>query len=138
MVTTGILTRATLVATLLVLVSCAQRGVPQGSPGFRAPPQSSEQPPRSLNSLQRDALQAMQNGDHDRAIQYLQRAIRIEPRDPINWHYLAQSYQAQHDFTRCREMISRSRAYSRYDSALEQANQSLAAQCACQPGERCE
>jgi predicted Zn-dependent protease len=91
-----------------------------------------------LNSLQRDALAAMQDGDHDRAIQYLQRAIRIEPRNPVNWHYLAQSYRAQYDFARCREMISRSRAYSSYDSILEQANQILAAQCVCKPGERCE
>jgi predicted Zn-dependent protease len=80
----------------------------------------------------------MHVGNHDQAIQYLQRAINVEPRNPLNWHYLAQNYWSRGDFEQCREMVNRSRAYSRLDPDLERANRALAMQCGCEQNGGCQ
>ena len=115
---------------LLLLAACMQ---PQPQPEIvteRYHDKSSTQPQRKpLNGLQLAALASMNNGQYDAAIASLQRAIKIEPRDPLNWHYLAQNYWFKKDFPRCREMIQRSRAYGQLDPDLERANLILRDQC---------
>ncbi len=83
----------------------------------------------ALNALQLKALQLMNQQQYDNAIQYLQRAIKVEPRNPLNWHYLAQNYWHKKDFSNCRAMIKRAISYSQFDEDLMRANQTLLQQC---------
>lgn len=92
-------------------------------------PQKSEQTTRILNGLQLKALQLMNQQKYDDAIQYLQRAIKVEPREAINWHYLAQNYWHLQDYRNCRAMIQRAISYSQFDEDLNRANQILLNQC---------
>jgi hypothetical protein len=59
----------------------------------------------------------------------LQRAIKIEPRNPHSWHYLAETYWRSGDNLRCLEMVERSRSYSSSADDLEHANQQLREKC---------
>lgn len=92
-------------------------------------PRKSEQTTRSLNGLQLKALQLMNQQKFEDAIQYLQRAIKVEPRDAINWHYLAQNYWHLNDYKSCRAMIQRAISYSQFDEDLNKANEILLKQC---------
>lgn len=83
---------------------------------------------RALNSLQLKALELMNLRQFQQAIEYLQRAVRVEPRDPLNWHYLAQNYWHLEDYPNCRSMIERARAYTA-DADLARANDTLYRQC---------
>jgi len=92
-------------------------------------PQKSEQATRILNGLQLKALELMNQQRFQDAIQYLQRAIKVEPREAINWHYLAQNYWHLKDYKNCRSMIQRAISYSQFDEDLNRANQILLDQC---------
>ena len=82
-----------------------------------------------LNGLQRKALQLMNEMKFEQAILYLQRAIKVEPRDPLNWHYLAQNYWHLKDFASCRSMVNRAISYSQFNDDLKKANETLLKQC---------
>ena len=82
-----------------------------------------------LNGLQLKALQLMHQQDFDTAISYLQRAIKVEPRNALNWHYLAQNYWHLKDYKNCRAMVQRAISYSRFDEDLSRANDTLMRQC---------
>lgn len=84
---------------------------------------------KALNGLQIKALQLMNQQNYDQAILYLQRAIKVEPRNPLNWHYLAQNYWHLKDYASCRSMIQRAQSYSQFDKDLSKANESLLMQC---------
>ena len=63
------------------------------------------------------------------AIEYLQRAIRIEPRNPYSWHFLGDTYRARGDYRRCLEMVERSYSYSEEGSELDAQNRRLRQIC---------
>jgi cytochrome c-type biogenesis protein CcmH/NrfG len=84
---------------------------------------------KALNGLQLKALQLMSQSEFEQSINYLQRAIKVEPRDPLNWHYLAQNYWQLKDYPNCRAMIQRSKSYSQLDPDLNRANHALLKQC---------
>ncbi len=84
---------------------------------------------RALNSLQLKALELMNRQQFQQSQLYLQRAIKIDPRDPLNWHYLAQNYWHLHQYAQCREMVQRAEAYSQFDADLQKANRILLQQC---------
>ncbi len=79
--------------------------------------------------LQRRALDALAQNNSRLAIDILQRAIKIEPRNALSWHYLAQSYQHSQNFTKCLAMVERSLSYGLVGDDLEQANLALRKQC---------
>jgi len=85
--------------------------------------------PIKLNGLQIKAIQLMNQLQFSSSIQYLQRAINVEPRDPLNWHYLAQNYWHLKDFEQCRSMVKRSVSYSQFNPDLSRANKALLKQC---------
>jgi len=87
--------------------------------------QPEAQPVAELHS---QALAALDAGQYQQAIDYLQRAIRIQPRDAWSWHYLAQTYWRQGQFERCLEMIERSSSYA-IDEVVDGANDKLKVQC---------
>ena len=92
-------------------------------------PEQDKKTGKALNGLQLKALKLMNQQDYEQAILYLQRAIKIEPRNPLNWHYLAQNYWHLKDYPNCRAMIRRATAYSQFDEDLNRANQTLLKQC---------
>ena len=63
------------------------------------------------------------------AIEALQRAIRIEPRNPYSWHYLARTYLGIGDLVRCQAMAQRSNGFSAVDDRLIEANKRLLNLC---------
>lgn len=79
--------------------------------------------------LQQQALAALHDKHYQQAIDYLQRAINIQPRNAWSWHYLAQSYRQNRQYDQCLAMIDRSLSYSSYDDILELANDQLRARC---------
>lgn len=83
----------------------------------------------AVGELQRSARDALARRDFQQAIDYLQRAIRIEPRNPFSWHYLAETYWRSGDPRRCLDMLERSFSYSSSGDRLENLNQRLRARC---------
>jgi len=83
----------------------------------------------ALNGLQLKAIQLMNQLKFEESILYLQRAIKVEPRNPLNWHYLAQNYWHLKDFSNCRSMIQRAISYSQFNKDLQKANNTLLKQC---------
>ncbi len=72
----------------------------------------------------------MNQQQFEQAILYLQRAVKVEPRNPLNWHYLAQNYWHLKDFPSCRSMVQRAISYSQFNPDLTVANETLLKQCA--------
>ncbi len=79
--------------------------------------------------LHRKAISAIHQDRYPQAVEYLQRAIKIEPRNAYSWHYLALTYWQSNQYGRCIDMINRSISYSSEQDDLERANAALLAQC---------
>jgi Tfp pilus assembly protein PilF len=112
--------------TVLWFAGCATQEAPnryqlsfaQAQPGDSA-----------VAELQRSARSALESGDYEQAVDFLQRAIRIEPRNAHSWHYLAEAYWHHGDFRRCSEMVERSASYSSPGDGLEGPNLLLREKC---------
>jgi len=78
--------------------------------------------------LQNQALAALEAAQYQQAVDYLQRAIKIQPRNAWSWHYLAQTYWRKGQPGRCLEMIERSSSYTS-DDIVTDANDKLRVQC---------
>lgn len=116
-----------LVAVLLVSCATEPRNIPYE---IGVEPRAGQA--GAVEALQTSAIEALQRQSYQQAIEYLQRAIRIEPRNPRSWHYLGQTYWRQKDYDRCMEMVERSFSYSSRDDGLDKANRDLMSRC--QPG----
>jgi len=79
--------------------------------------------------LQRLANDALDQQQYDLSISFLQRAIKIEPRNPYSWHYLAQNYWYKKSYLQCQDMVQRSYSYSTVTDDLDSANDALKNQC---------
>ena len=93
-----------------------------------APTSNPYQLPAGQSQPQQAAVTELEQQAWARAADYLQRAIRIEPRNPLSWHYLAQSYRGSGDYARCVEMAQRSFSYGGGER-LDTANRQLRASC---------
>ncbi|MCP4186257.1 MAG: tetratricopeptide repeat protein [Gammaproteobacteria bacterium] len=82
-----------------------------------------------VTELHQNAIYALAQNNTRPAIEYLQRAIKIEPRNALSWHLLAQSYLQDKNYTKCLAMIERSYSYSTAADDLDEANQVLRDQC---------
>ena len=88
-----------------------------------------QSPSGPVIQLQNQALAAINEDQYQLAIDYLQRAIKIQPRDAWSWHYLADIYWRQGQYDRCLAMIDRSSGYAGSDVRLADDNAALRAQC---------
>ncbi len=79
--------------------------------------------------LHQHAVNALAQNNAQQAIEFIQRAIKIEPRNALSWHYLAQSYLQDKNYAKCLAMVERSYSYSTIADDLDQANQALQYQC---------
>ncbi len=89
----------------------------------------SEQSVGPVAELHRRAISAIHQDRYPQAVEYLQRAIKVEPRNAYSWHYLALTYWHSNQYGRCVDMINRSISYSSGQDDLERANTALLAQC---------
>ena len=83
----------------------------------------------AVNELQQKAIQALSQRNNRLAIDYLERAIKIEPRNALNWHYLAQSYYQLENFDNCLAMLERSMSYGYPSDGFAKAGLELKKKC---------
>lgn len=115
-----------LIILFLLLTSCTS--TPQEN-RYERVAMSTKTSTGPVAELHRNAMTALAQDDSREAIDLIQRAIKIQPRNPYSWHYLALSYWQAMNYGKCLEMIERSRSYSAALDDLEIANQSLKEQC---------
>ena len=122
-------TRYFLIAwVVLVISACTVPKQPVATEKYHET-QEIETKEKSLNGYQKQAIKLMNQQQYNDSISFLQRAIKVEPRNPLNWHYLAQNYWHLKDFSNCRAMVQRAQSYIQYQPDLGTANQTLMQQC---------
>jgi len=120
------------IVLLLLFSSACQVPEPAVDNRYQRAPEStasSQAPSSPVVQLQNQALAAINENQYQLAIDTLQRAIKIQPRDPWSWHYLADIYWRKGQYDRCLAMIDRSSGYAASDATLADANAALRAQC---------
>ncbi len=113
----------------LVLILCSCTLARQQSNHYQQEPVSTQTDTGPVAELHRKAINALAVDKTGESIEYLQRAIKIEPRNALSWHYLAQSYWRDGNFKKCLAMLERSLSYRRAADDLEAANKKLKQQC---------
>ena len=112
---------------IIVIVSCTGPGITPVR--YQTASIASERTTGPIAELHRKAISAISHNLYPQAVEYLQRAIKIEPRNAFSWHYLAQTYWHSKQYGRCLEMIKRSISYSSDLDDLDRANSALITQC---------
>mgnify|MGYP001104977847 FL=1 len=112
-------------AVLLSWLALALTGVILGGCGVQhisvpAPPRERSTQPAAA-SLLHDAEQALHAGNSLKAEGYLERAIRIEPQNPLLWNALARSKFQQGQYPQTVQMSRKSNS-CRPDRATERSN----------------
>ncbi len=124
------LTRICRLATLLAIIMIASCSIPEPLPNrYESDAEVIQQEARPVAELHKQALASIDDGQYQQAVDYLQRAIKIQPRNAWSWHYLARTYWHEGQLERCVAMIERSSSYGSYDDVLGGANDRLRAQC---------
>lgn len=106
---------------------CVQ--APQSQPYSEPTRASSPARESAVELLQREASEALGMENYGLAIEALQRAIRIEPRNAYSWHYLGLIYLEMGDNARCQAMARRSNGFVADDDGLLNANKRLLQSC---------
>ncbi len=96
---------------------------------YQSDAEASQLEAQPVAELHEQALAALDAEQYQQAIDYLQRAIRIQPRDAWSWHYLAKTYWHEGQLEHCLEMIERSSSYANDDEVVADANDKLKGQC---------
>ena len=120
------------IVLLLLFSSACQVPEPPADNRYQRAPEttaSGQATSSPVVQLQNQALAAINEDQYQLAIDYLQRAIKIQPRDPWSWHYLADIYWRKGQYDRCLAMIDRSSGYAVNDAEIADANADLRAQC---------
>ncbi len=103
-----------LIAALLLLSGCSVTG-----------PQMREQSDGPARVLLAQAQLAAQAGELNRAIALVERAVRIEPRNPYLWHRLAQLQLRAGNRTKAAQFARRSEQFGDQDPQLRRANRHI-------------
>jgi Tfp pilus assembly protein PilF len=120
--------RLALLVALSIGAGCSVPEAPQENP-YQQPADSGETGSEPIRLLHNQALAAINESQYQQASDYLQRAIKIEPRNAWSWHYLADVHWRQGEMEGCLAMIQRSQSYASGDEQLDGANQLLMDQC---------
>ena len=124
--------RPALILAMLLIGACSTAPKPVDNPYEReaeADTVVASSRSAAVVQLQNQALAAINESQYALAVDYLQRAINIEPRDAWSWHYLADIEWRRGDLERCLAMVDRAESYARDDSRLLEANAALRARC---------
>ncbi len=88
-----------------------------------APPQTSEAVSgEAVTALMRQARAALDAGRPDQSAASLERAIRIEPRNPFVWSLLGKTYLAQNNYVQAENVCSKSNALARGNAYVQLDN----------------
>ncbi|MCP4981142.1 MAG: tetratricopeptide repeat protein [Gammaproteobacteria bacterium] len=113
-----------------VILICAACSVPEApSNRYHSDAEDSQLESGPVKELQNQAIAAINQQRFQQARDYLQRAIKIQPRNAWNWHYLAQTYWHEGQYDRCLAMLERSRSYTSSEDLLRVANDWLEPKC---------
>lgn len=122
-----------LALTLLFFAACTL--APPGEKGFRAGPADAAAavppPPgtsRAVLTLIAQARDAIEAGDALTAAARLERALRIEPRNPVLWHYMARLRLVRNQPRRAAGLAARANSLAGDDRRLQAANWRLIAE----------
>jgi tetratricopeptide (TPR) repeat protein len=120
------LCRLATLAIVLITTACSIPEPPANR--YQSDIEVSQLEAQPVAELQSQALAALDDANYQQAIDYLQRAIKIQPRNAWSWHYLAQTYWRKGQLERCLSMIERSGSYAN-DDVVSGANDQLRTQC---------
>jgi len=120
--------RPCLLIFLILIVSCTGPAIAPGA-RYQTTSVASDRGVGPVAELQRKAISVIGQKRYADAVEYLRRAIKIDPRNAFSWHYLAQTYWHDKQFDRCLDMIERSISYSTKLDDLDRANAALTSQC---------
>ena len=131
-----------LALTLLLIAACTL--APPGGKGFRAGPTDVAAPvplppgtSRPVIALLEQARAAIDAGDTVVAESHLERALRIEPRNPVLWHYMARLRLAQDHPRQAAGLAARSNSLDHTGNRrLQAANWRLIAEARDRLGDR--
>ena len=116
------------VVVLLVAGCAAPERVPEPAPPPAAPPAPTPSQPResiAVAGLMDSARSDVTAGRLANAAASLERALRIEPRNPRLWHELARVRLKQGQFAQAESVAMRSNSYAGADAALRAENERL-------------
>ena len=116
-------------AIALLLAACASTPRPEPGPPpspFSTLPPHPETP--AVASLIDNARLDSQAGRYGNAAASLERALRLEPRNPRLWQELSRVRYSQRDFTQAESCAQRSNSWAGSDNALRFQNWQLIAQ----------
>jgi len=116
-----------LLILLILIASCTAPGIVPDY--YQTTSISTKHSTGPVAELHRNAISALNQGRYAQSVEYLQRAIKIDPRNAFSWHYLAQTYWHSQQYGRCLDMIKRSASYSSELDDLDRANAALKLQC---------
>ena len=108
---------------LVFLSSCATRE--EAPPSALPPETSTRQENVAIAGLMESARGDAAAGRLVQAAGSLERALRIEPRNPRLWHELAKVRLRQGDAAQAANLAARSNSFAGSDSALRAANRSI-------------
>ena len=122
--------RTCVLVLLLFLSACASRreeapATPSEAPPSLPPETSTRQESVAIAGLMESARNDAAAGRLVQAAGTLERALRIEPRNPRLWHELARVRLRQGDGAQAANLAARSNSYAGGDGALRAANQSI-------------
>lgn len=123
--------RALTFLTLAALAGCAT--LPGPAPEEGAAPAASEN--NAVVALVKGAREHMSAGQFSTAAANLERALRIEPRNPALWHELARLSLHQGQPTQAAEFAGKSNTFAGDNAALRAANWRLIGQARTQSGD---
>ncbi len=121
----------TALASLLVVLALSGCATVSYPPPETAPPSPQASP--VVLQLMRDADQAYASSNHAAAALALERALRIEPRNALLWHRLAQVRVRQQRLHQAIQLASKSNTLTR-DARLRAANWRLIAEAYARSG----
>lgn len=106
-------------------------------PTVSPPPKKSEPRPSSpaVAALTEEAEAAGKAGEWDLAAATLERAIRIQPRDPMLWHRLAEARLQQGQFQVAEDLAKKSNVFAGGDPEMARRNWRLIAQARGRKGD---
>ena len=117
--------RTLLLLLMLFLSSCASRKEEESAPPPPAPETPLARETVAIAGLMESARNDAAAGKLVQAAATLERALRIEPRNPRLWHELARVRLRQGDTVQAANLAARSNSFAGGDSQLRAANQAI-------------
>lgn len=111
---------------ILLVAGCARAPQPAPAPTVPPPPETPiARENVAIAGLMESARADAAAGRLVQAAGSLERALRIEPRNPRLWHELAKVRLRQGDYAQAGNLAARSNSFAGSDAALRTANQAI-------------